>query len=185
MTIEERNKLVEDNLELVHYVLHKYIRYTPLFEYDDLYQEGCIGLINAADKYNGSTKFSTYAVIAIKNAVLCHMRYFCEECRNPELMNISLYTEVSPSSTDKNSITIEDVLPDSLDIADEVYAREGFHRAWKQTSKRDRDVIEYAILHCNSNLQRECSVRFNISQPTVHRIIKAFKCRVNEYVGRT
>jgi len=61
-TIEERNKLVLDNMALVTYVVKKiYLGYD---EYEDLFQEGCVGLIMAAERYDESYgyTFSTYAL---------------------------------------------------------------------------------------------------------------------------
>lgn len=54
--------LIENNLKLVHTVCKKFTGRG--FDYDDLYQIGCIGLIKAAKRFDESLgyKFSTYAV---------------------------------------------------------------------------------------------------------------------------
>ncbi len=59
------DQLIEDNIGLVNYVIQKKFRKvlgTP--EYDDFFQQGCIGLMKALTRFNKSynTKFSTYAV---------------------------------------------------------------------------------------------------------------------------
>ncbi|MBQ7045388.1 MAG: sigma-70 family RNA polymerase sigma factor [Clostridia bacterium] len=59
------DKLVTDNLGLVHSCCHKFTG--RAIEYDDLFQIGCVGLIKAAERFD-ETKgfcFSTYAVPVI------------------------------------------------------------------------------------------------------------------------
>lgn len=69
MTIEERNKMVEENLPLVKYALKKYVAYDS---YDDLLQEGYFALIIAAQNFDASLgyAFSTYAINCIRLHVL-------------------------------------------------------------------------------------------------------------------
>lgn len=58
--MEDKNKLILDNLGLVGKIAKKYCN--QRFEYEDLFQTGCIGLIKAAKRYsNTNFKFSTYA----------------------------------------------------------------------------------------------------------------------------
>lgn len=72
---EERKPLVEDNIQLVHYILHNYIK--PLsMDYEDCFQEGCYGLVKAAIGFDESLgyKFSTYAVPQIIGYVKRYLR---------------------------------------------------------------------------------------------------------------
>ncbi len=64
-TKAERNKLVENNLGLVHSCANRFRGRGA--EYDDLFQAGCVGLIKAADNFDESRgfSFSTYAVPVI------------------------------------------------------------------------------------------------------------------------
>lgn len=63
--MENREKLIEENLGLVHACANKFRGRGT--EYDDLFQAGCVGLIKAADGYDPSRgfAFSTYAVPVI------------------------------------------------------------------------------------------------------------------------
>lgn len=59
------DQLIEDNTGLVNYVIQRKFRKvlgTP--DYDDFFQQGCIGLMKALTRFDKSynTKFSTYAV---------------------------------------------------------------------------------------------------------------------------
>ena len=63
-----RNNLIEENLKLVHYIAHKY--YEDFFDYDDLIQEGTIGLIDAIENYNPDLgPFCPYAIQHIKKSI--------------------------------------------------------------------------------------------------------------------
>lgn len=61
----DRNKLIEDNLRLVHACAHRFEG--KGIEYDDLFSAGCVGLVKAADRFDASKGFrlSTYAVPVI------------------------------------------------------------------------------------------------------------------------
>lgn len=73
----EREHLVTDNFNLVHYTLHKYFHINPgHHEYEDLFQEGCIGLIKAAIRFDESRgfQFSTYASHMISGQIRRYKR---------------------------------------------------------------------------------------------------------------
>lgn len=61
----ERDKMIENNIGLVHSCAQKFKNRGV--DYDDLFQAGCIGLVKAVDGYDKSLGFvfSTYAVPAI------------------------------------------------------------------------------------------------------------------------
>lgn len=83
MTIEERNQLVLDNQNLIHYVLTKYCRITPLSpNYEDLFQTGVEGLIKAIDRFDPDRgfKLSTYAGSMIYGEI----RRYRRDCCSPQ-----------------------------------------------------------------------------------------------------
>lgn len=65
-----RNKIVELNLNLVKTIAKSY-SYNCSMDYDDLFQEGIIALIDAIDDYDSSKEhtFSTYATECIKGKI--------------------------------------------------------------------------------------------------------------------
>lgn len=63
------NKLVEDNIGLVHFTIRRY--YPTFAGNEDVTQEGMLGLVKAANTFDESkgVKFSTYATMCIINQV--------------------------------------------------------------------------------------------------------------------
>lgn len=73
------NRLVEDNLRLVHYIVRKFGD-LPKETYEDYFQEGCIYLTLAAERFNASKgfAFSTFAANYIYNGI----RRYRRECND-------------------------------------------------------------------------------------------------------
>ena len=65
-----KHQMIEANLRLVHFVASDYRNYGV--EYDDLVQEGTVGLVRAVEKFDHrrGLKFSTYAIWWIRRAVI-------------------------------------------------------------------------------------------------------------------
>lgn len=75
----DQQKLVEDNLGVVKIVIHKSILVNDNlygFEYDDLFQEGCIWLCKAAVCFDEgrNIKFSTFAEKVVANGLRTYCR---------------------------------------------------------------------------------------------------------------
>lgn len=96
----EQKSLVEANLSIVYWIIRQDISVNEAvygFEYDDLYQEGCLLLCHAAATYDaGRAKFSTYAKKVVRNGLLSYCRkmyaeqkYFMQlsSDENGELLN--------------------------------------------------------------------------------------------------
>lgn len=72
---QNRDKLVEDNLRLVHYILRKNFKVSSEW-YDDCFQEGCMGLCLAAERFDESKglQFATYASSYIMGYIQTFLR---------------------------------------------------------------------------------------------------------------
>jgi RNA polymerase primary sigma factor len=68
--LKAKQQMIEANLRLVHYVASDYRGYGV--EYEDLVQEGTVGLVRAVEKFDHrrGLKFSTYAIWWIRRAVI-------------------------------------------------------------------------------------------------------------------
>lgn len=69
--LELRNKLIQINQQLVKKVAAKYVRSAKGFTYEDLINEGNLGLIKAIERFDVSLgyEFSTYATLWIRQAI--------------------------------------------------------------------------------------------------------------------
>lgn len=69
MVIDKREKMISDNIGLVHSIANRFRSRGA--EYDDLFQAGCLGLVKAVDNFDDSKgfQFSTYAVPVIMGEI--------------------------------------------------------------------------------------------------------------------
>lgn len=83
---EEQQMLVKNHLYIVTLVITESIHVNKNiygFEYEDLYQEGCIWLCHAAATYNSSCMlFSTYSKRVVRNGLLSYCRLMCARQRH-------------------------------------------------------------------------------------------------------
>jgi RNA polymerase sigma factor (sigma-70 family) len=85
---KEQQRLVEDNINLVYWVITHY--FPSYLGDEDVIQCGMLGLCHAAAKYNGVTKFSSYAVPSIKHAIFNEFNR-----RSKRVMTLSLDYDLS------------------------------------------------------------------------------------------
>ena len=104
---EEQSQLAGDNINLVHYVLRK--MKLNANDYDDAFSIGCMGLMEAAYRFDVSRnyKFSTLAIISIKHKLY---HYHFNVKKKTEDNEISIQTSISK---DEDNFTIEDVIIDT------------------------------------------------------------------------
>lgn len=104
----EQTLLVEENTGLVHYLIKKYFPKAPI-EYDDLVQEGMIGLMKAAEHYEpGRVKFSSFAATVIRNEICMAVR---KTYRKSVIPNYAKIPIDAPIHTD-DDMTFADVIAD-------------------------------------------------------------------------
>ena len=101
------NTIVENNLGLIHLVLKRFKwaynnhpKYDDIISYEDLFQEGVLGLYDAIGKYDsGQGAFSTYAVIHIRQKVFRFMYDKGRVIRVPQEPQ-GAYSKVKRAETD-------------------------------------------------------------------------------------
>jgi RNA polymerase sporulation-specific sigma factor len=70
---QQTTKLIEDNMNLVYFTIHKY--YPSFYHDEDLIQVGMVGLCKAAERFDESKNdFSTFAVSCIRNEIRMEFR---------------------------------------------------------------------------------------------------------------
>ena len=128
LTVEQKN-LVEEHLNLVPYIIEKYIsRNNNLdMQYEDLIQEGNLALCKAASKYNNTVKFNTFAEIVIKNELL----KYCNKS-NRRIKTVDLPT----------GIVVEELLVDPEEISDTFFNSENIRSIRKIKSEYSGVVLK-------------------------------------------
>ena len=108
--MNDRDKLIVDNMNLVYYVLHRY--YPKRYSYDeDLVQCGMIGLCEAADRYNPELgKFSSFACQGIRNKI-------GHELKNRKKCPDQISLSKPIAFDDDDEVTLEDTLPSDDDVS--------------------------------------------------------------------
>ena len=91
--MNKRDKLIEDHLNCVHWVIRSFIHVNPAvcgLEYDDLYQEGCIALWRASKTFDGQqgAQFHSFAISVIRN----HLVDYCRKIQRQTAPVVSLET---------------------------------------------------------------------------------------------
>lgn len=172
-------QLTEENLTLVHYLVHKYAHFTP-DNYDDYYQTGCLALWEAAQRFDESrgTKFVTFASSYIIGYLRDHYnRFECNTLKVPRggkaPVCISLQEHYGDDSIE--DLTVGDTIPDNSDVIGDLISDIGF----EQIVSRDMTEIEARVLRLllDGKKQRQIAAEINVCQTTVSRAIKRIKSK--------
>lgn len=177
-----RAVLIERNLRLVSHIVKKY--YSKTNDTDDLISIGTVGLIKAVDSfdYTKGTRLATYAARCIENELLMYFRGLKKQENDVYL------GDTIDKDKDGNPLTIEDVISDDRDLAENVEIKE----RWEQvkaiienmSDEREREIIilRYGLNNKKPLTQREVAQRLNISRSYVSRIEKKILCDIRKRV---
>ncbi|GED34014.1 sigma-70 family RNA polymerase sigma factor [Brevibacillus centrosporus] len=154
--------LVRNTLPFVHHILKNY--YPPAgFDYDDLYQVGCIGLVKAAKKFDPSfgIKFTTYAGHFIENELRRMIRTQKAVKRSGDVFSMD-------GTGDEEEGSLADLLANFDSVEEEVEAKLLFSELMRQ----DPDITMLAL---QGYTQKEIGSKLGISQVHVSRKIRKLK----------
>ncbi len=146
---------IEPHLKLARIIAKRWCKTNSEMEYEDIYQEACLGLLDAAKRYDGAkgVKFNTFAGIRIKGQILDAIRKNRQEgflglgraIRNgfkPETISLQ-FTQISED--DEESYALEELIgEDGLEgilILDERLAA-----TKKRMNKQERTFYQYCCL---------------------------------------
>lgn len=167
-----RAVLIERNLRLVSHIVKKY--YSRTNDTEDLVSIGSIGLIKAIDSfdYTKGTRLSTYASRCIENEILMHFRSL-KKSGNDILLGDTIEID-----KDGNPLTIEDLIADDTDLAEELEMKTRWSEVknyidnMKDEREREIIILRYGLNNKKPLTQREVAERLNISRSYVSRIEK-------------
>jgi len=157
-TKENRNKIALKNAGLIRTVVKKYYSTDSGFGYDDLFQEGFIGLLKAVEDFDPSygNRFSTYAWFWIRSGVSKYAANNSSLIHCPEkVRRMKRYAEEYTTEYE-----IENgVAPTNIEIANFLYLP-----VWeveflqRLTERTDVVSVEDALFDVNSIEDPECNV---------------------------
>ncbi|EQH16148.1 RNA polymerase sigma factor, sigma-70 family protein [Clostridioides difficile DA00211] len=175
-SLEERNKLFEDNINLVHFIISRYFNYFlrkyPYLK-EDLFQEGYIGLHKATCCFDESKgKFSTIAFPYILGYLTKFTtRYVKKHYRS----DIDSFEKCIYKNTYGEEIRIEDRLAgnENVDIENVHVIRSCIKRS------KIEDIQKITYLREKGYTQERIGKILGTSQASIYRRLKKLKAEIN------
>lgn len=193
-------ELFDKNQKLVGFAFKKYIGNYSLSDYEDVIQEGMLGLWQAAVRFDESkgVKFNTFAVKYIYRYMLRYIRDERNMIRVPravrdagdsDIINkiLNVYSLDAEKQVDDNkSTSLIDTIADSPD--DYEYVTEEIIDKFLDTIENPihRDIMEeyyYTIVWYGKITQRDLYEKYDISQPNLSRILKRYNDEFAAYIN--
>lgn len=174
---EEQKQMVLDNQALVGFVIKKY---NLKGDFQELFSIGVFGLIKAVATYNkDKTKFSTYAMVCIRNEIF--MSYRDEKKGGAK---VSLDRPIRNSKDDSDGILLQNVLLDlKLDFFENILRREEFIEILVYMiiflENRQKSILLYQM---GNKTQYWIAKRLGISQAQVSRVEQKAICKIKELI---
>lgn len=187
MTLEERNKKVEENLPLVTFSLNKL---GVAFD-EDYFQQGVLELIRCVDRFDEKKgiKFSTYAV---KNIKLFLKEYIArDKVLRPKRTGIKgrvyappcdSFEKVVYSNSKAEEITLEDMLADDFQIENNTIMLDISILVSKKLIS-ERDVNVFLDFHINEETKRSIGQKYSLSQKQITNILEKTKNDLQRYLS--
>ena len=149
-----KQRLIEDNINLVYYVIKKYY---PNYLYDeDIVQEGMVGLCKAVNAYDSDkSKFSTFAARCILNQIKYYFR------KNSKHYDVLSYDRVIENIEDE-SITFLDMICGEEDVGLGVI---NFKMFYEKLSENEQEFVDLLATHT----EREIGEILGMAQGSVSR----------------
>lgn len=175
-TKEEVDKMVEENIGLVNFIMNKYYKNSVYIHNDlrdDIYQEASIGLFKAAQTYDETKgiRFSTYASKAIRNLISRFFDRYIYKHYNAGVISLecSLYEKYDEES--------EQTISDSLEVEEGGYAEILIQDALEESKYHIKGIERIAKLRLDGYYQREIAKEFNVTQVEISRRLKLLENR--------
>lgn len=182
LTDEDKNRLAEENMSLVQYVVKRFIN--TGIDYDELFSVALMGYVKAINSYNPTRvtkqgkpiKFSTFAYRCIENEIF----YFIRNDKKVREKTVSLQTTLS---TDKNGNTLDldstlsTESQGQLSLEEEIAKNEVIEVLLEIINNELTDKEKLIITHrfgiCAENkTQNELAQMVNMSQANISKLEK-------------
>ena len=166
----EKARLVEENLNLVHHTINTH--FNNLRGDEDVFQIGCIGLMQAANKFDASRglSFSTIAVPCIRGPISNYLRDLNANKRVALKHSVSLQVIVAGKSEGKER-TLEDLIQDAFNLEDSICDKLLIQEVLSKSSITDRQKQCFFNYHIQGIDQNQLAKILGVSQVQVSREI--------------
>jgi len=183
---EIEHEVFNCNYKLVEKVIKKY-RLSSQDEYDDLFQEGCFGLLKAICKYKGekNTKFTTFAFTCIDNEIRMYLRrrkrFFRDVCGTLEEAADNDIGEYSYRYSTAYQLYASDDFNPELSL-DEKEEKRCLKKVLAALPENEKDLLFsfFGIGGRAKMKQAEIAEKYNISQGRVSMKIKRILSHLQE-----
>ena len=185
--MNDREKLILDNMGLVYYLVNKYYCPPENDRFDDYCSIGYIALINAIDTYDEEKrKLSSYASKCILN--LLRNEVFKEN--RIKRKEVCSNTVISVDE-DGNTLFLDDILSDNSDLFDECYKKIVLEEAKKiietlppnQKSIITRKYFSGKLIS-NQKISDETGMPLSSVQYNIATAVRKIKKRINNKDGK-
>lgn len=187
MTLEERNKKVEENLPLVTFSLNKL---GVAFD-EDYFQQGVLELIRCVDRFDEKKgiKFSTYAV---KNIKLFLKEYIArDKVLRPKRTGIKgrvyappcdSFEKIVYNNGKAEEITLGDMIADDFQIENNTIMLDISILVSKKLIS-ERDVNIFLDFHINKETKRSIGQKYGLSQRQITTILEKTKNDLQKHLS--
>lgn len=162
---------ITEHKKLIHHVMKKYnIKPTGIYDEDDYFQAGLIGVWIAAEKYDPSrgTTFATHAVPWIRSQMLKLTSYEKAEMRMAE--TVSIYKEISKTSD--VPLLMVDIIPLDKDVEEKLIDRISLKERIREAMKFEPFIVKKMI---EGYKHAEIGEQMGITKQRVGQRIKAMR----------
>ena len=182
LTDEDKNRLAEENMSLVQYVVKRFIN--TGIDYDELFSVALMGYVKAINSYNPTRvtkqgkpiKFSTFAYRCIENEIF----YFIRNDKKVREKTVSLQTTLS---TDKNGNTLDldstlsTESQGELSLEEEIAKKEVIGVLLEiinnELTEKERLIITHRFgISAENKTQNELAQMVNMSQANISKLEK-------------
>lgn len=164
----EKNKLIEDNMKLVYYLVNKH--YPTYLKNEDVIQEGMVGLCKAADTFDESKgKFVTFAGRCILNQIGIYFRTM-----NKQIGVMSLNKEVK--NDDGDTVSFIEMLVGDEDVD---FSYMDYKLFYDSLTEKEKQLLQLHLDHS----QREIADILGVTPPTVSKTLKRIKFKWRKFYG--
>ena len=187
-----KDELYDQYKDLLHYILKPFHNMrSPLYDYDDLFQVACIGMLEAYDKYDPKksgfvTFLYSYVRGRVKQFINSNSSSFSYRKRsvNDKIRDREIRLDsFSDTGNDKIGSSLEDIIGGKEDdytaIALKQVAKKAVLECWPDENY-DRAYDIWCRIYINGERQTDICKDYGVTKQRINQILKP----INDYVGQ-